>query len=51
MDDGAVALLAFSYRGRPDVDVWVQLGGCTLASNGYILGAGWNIAIRVKTYG
>jgi hypothetical protein len=51
MDDGAVALLAFWYPGRPDVDVWAQLSGCTLVSNGYIVAAGWGIAVRVKLYG
>jgi hypothetical protein len=51
MDDGAVALLALSYPGRPDVDLWAQLSGCTPVGNGYILGAGWDIAAQVKTYG
>ncbi len=51
MDDGAAALLAFTYPGRPDVDLWVQLSGCTMVGNGYILGAGAGIATRVKTYG
>jgi hypothetical protein len=51
MDDGAVALLAFSYPGRPDVDLWAQLSGCTVVGNGYILGAGAGIAARVKMYG
>jgi hypothetical protein len=51
MDDGAVAVLAFSYPGRPDVDLWAQLNGCTLVGNGYILGAGEGIATRAKTYG
>lgn len=51
MDDGAVALLVFSYPGQPDVDLWDGLSGCTLVGNGYILGAGWDIAPLVKTYG
>jgi hypothetical protein len=51
MDDGAVALLVFSYPGQPDVDLWAGLSGCTLVGNGYILGAGWDIAPQVKTYG
>ena len=51
MDDGAVALLALAYPGRLDVDIWAQLGGCTLVGNVYILGAGWDIVPRVKMYG
>jgi hypothetical protein len=51
MDDGAVAVLAFSYPGRPDVDLWVELRGCTHVGNGYVLGAGWAIATRVEMYG
>jgi len=51
MDDGAVAVVAFSYPGRPDVDVWAQLSGCAVVGNGYILGAGSGIAARVKLYG
>ncbi len=51
MDDGAVAVLAFSYLGRADVDLWARLSGCTPVGNGYILGAGWAIAARVKLYG
>ncbi len=51
MDDGAAALLAFSYPGRPDVDLWAQLSGCSIVANGYILGAGAGVAARVKLYG
>jgi hypothetical protein len=51
MDDGAVALVAFSYPGRPDVDLWAQLAGCAVVGNGYILGAGSSIAAQVKLYG
>ena len=41
----------FPYPGRPDVDLWAQLSGCTSVGNGYILGAGRAIAARVKMYG
>lgn len=51
MDDGAVAVVAFSYPGRPDVDLWAQLSGCAVVGNGFILGAGSGIAARVKLYG
>jgi hypothetical protein len=51
MDDGAVALLAFSYPGRPDVDLWAQLTGCAVVGNGYILGGGSGVAGQVKLYG
>jgi hypothetical protein len=36
MDDGSAELLALSYPGRPDVDLWVHLNGCGGVSNGYI---------------
>ena len=51
MDDGAVAIVAFSYPGRPDVDLWAQLSGCAVVGNGFILGSGAGIASRVKLYG
>jgi hypothetical protein len=28
MDQGSAELIALSYRGRPDVDLWVHLDGC-----------------------
>jgi hypothetical protein len=37
MDDGAAEVIALSYRGRPDVDLWVPLNGCGGISNGYIM--------------
>jgi hypothetical protein len=36
MDDGSAELIALSYPGRPDVDLWVLLNGCGGVSNGYI---------------
>ena len=31
------AVVAFAYLGRPDIDIWVQPGGCPVVSNGYVL--------------
>jgi hypothetical protein len=36
MDDGAAAILAFSYPDGSDVDLWVHLAGCGGISNGSI---------------
>ncbi len=36
MDDGSAELIALSYRGVPDVDLWVWLTGCGGVTNGYI---------------
>jgi hypothetical protein len=36
MDDGADEIIALSYPGRPDVDLWQGLSGCRGISNGYI---------------
>ncbi len=36
-DDGSAELIALSYSGRPDVDLWVLLNGCGGVSNGYIV--------------
>jgi hypothetical protein len=33
---GTAAILAFSYRTGPDVDVWVEATGCPYFANGYI---------------
>ena len=40
MDDWAAAVIAFSYSGRPDIDLWVRTDGCTSISNGWIVAAG-----------
>lgn len=40
MDDGAAAVIAFSYSGRPDVDLWVKTNGCSTISNGWIVADG-----------
>ena len=38
---GPTAIVAFSYPGRPDVDLWVDLGGCGGGvANGYIVASG-----------
>jgi hypothetical protein len=36
MDDGAVTVLAFSYAGRADVDLWWSTTGCQSLENGDI---------------
>jgi hypothetical protein len=38
-DDGSAELIALSYPGGPDVDLWVLLNGCGGVSNGYIVAA------------
>jgi hypothetical protein len=40
MDDGSAEVLALAYPGRPDVDLWVKLNGCSGVSNGYITARG-----------
>ncbi len=35
--DGSAEVLALAYPGRPDVDLWVTIGGCGGVSNGHIL--------------
>jgi hypothetical protein len=39
-DDGTAEVVALSYPGRPDVDLWVKGNGCIFVSNGYIRTAG-----------
>lgn len=39
-DLGTAAILAFSYRSGPDVDIWVAATGCPFFANGYIR-TGW----------
>jgi hypothetical protein len=34
--DASAELVVFSYRGQPDVDLWIWLNGCGGISNGYI---------------
>ena len=36
MDDGSSVIIALSYLGRPDVDLWKKLNGCATVANGYI---------------
>jgi len=41
MDDGSVSVIALTYAGRPDVDLWYERTGCTSVANGRIsAGAG-----------
>ena len=40
MDDGSAEIIALSYPGRPDVDLWVKLNGCARVTNGFIAAAG-----------
>jgi hypothetical protein len=37
MDDGSAEVIALSYSGRADVDLWISLNGCGGVSNGHIL--------------
>jgi hypothetical protein len=37
MDDGSIDLVALSYPGRPDVDLWAAANGCATVSNGTIV--------------
>ncbi len=37
---GTAAILAFSYRSSPDVDIWVVPTGCPFFANGYVR-TGW----------
>jgi len=39
MDDGAAAVLVFSYPGRTDVDLWYARNGCQSLGNGEIYGS------------
>jgi hypothetical protein len=45
---GTAAILAFSYRTGPDVDIWVEATGCPYFANGYIR-TGW-ITIDVVNF-
>jgi hypothetical protein len=36
MDDESMEIIALSYPGRPDVDLWQKLNGCATVANGYI---------------
>jgi hypothetical protein len=37
MDDGRASILAFSYPGRADVDIWERTSGCASTDNGHII--------------
>jgi hypothetical protein len=36
-DDGRTAIVAFSYAGRADVDIWENTSGCRSTDNGHIV--------------
>ena len=36
-DDGSAEVVALSYSGRADVDLWISLTGCGGISNGHIV--------------
>jgi hypothetical protein len=40
MDDGSAEVIALSYPGRPDVDLWDNLTGCGGIANGHIVSGG-----------
>jgi hypothetical protein len=39
-DDGKATVIALSYPGRPDVDLWDNTNGCTSVTNGFIVAQG-----------
>lgn len=39
MDQGQAEILAFEFKGRPDVDLWYHNAGCQYLDNGYIIAA------------
>lgn len=40
-DDARASILAFSYPGRADVDIWDHTSGCTFTDNGHIIAGGF----------
>ena len=40
-DDAKVSILAFSYPGRADIDIWEHTSGCASTDNGHIVAAGF----------
>jgi hypothetical protein len=40
-DDARTSILAFSYPGRADVDVWEHTSGCSSTDNGHIVTDGF----------
>ena len=36
-DDGSAEVVALTYPGHPEVDLWLSLGGCRTVANGYIM--------------
>jgi hypothetical protein len=49
--DGSAAVLAFSFPGRADVDLWVQTNGCATVANGYISTAAGDLPQLIEQYG
>ena len=49
--DGTASVLAFSYQGRPDVDLWMDRNGCAYVSNGRIMTRVGNLATAVMSGG
>lgn len=41
MDDARVSILAFSYLGRADIDIWEHTSGCASIDNGHIVADGF----------
>jgi hypothetical protein len=50
MDNGSTAVVAFSYPGRSDVDLWSRLSGCGSVANGYISASSGNLAQQILGY-
>ena len=40
LDNGSAEVIALSYPGRPDVDLWLTLTGCGGIANGHIMAGG-----------
>ncbi|HVB26752.1 MAG TPA: hypothetical protein VNE21_02430 [Mycobacteriales bacterium] len=52
MADGSAAVVALSYRGRPDADLWVSLDGCDgFVANGSIETKPGGLERLIETYG
>jgi hypothetical protein len=47
--DGTGTVLAFSYDGRPDVDLWLDRNGCAYVSNGRIMTRAGTLAAAVTS--
>ena len=49
MDDGTATILAFAYKARPDVDLWLDRNGCAAVTNGLILARAGDLGQAVSS--